>query len=203
MTMITADNVQQAGELIQRGHSTTSIAASWGVSASALYKALKRHNIDTTRTTLTPTEHLDMQAESGTPPELYAMRAGLAFNTIRRYAWDEGRKLAMNTQAERKAYWTAKIDRLDISSVKTFAELHMLPVPMLAQWYHKIVNPSALLLWGFNQLLVVDGDQFRDVGRYAHPRAELFALGLGKLAVPVDTNIAGEVFKFTRPYQHH
>jgi hypothetical protein len=201
--MITAETAKQAAELYSRGTPLSVIADSWGTSHSTLRAAFKRYGITAARPQTTAAEHIDLQRESGVPPELYAVRAGLTLNTMRRYAWEIKSTLAMNTQAERRTYWLGKIDQLDIKTVKNFAQMHMLPMPMLAQWYHKLVNPSGLLLWGFNQLLVIDGKQFNDFSRYAQPKAELFSIGRGKACVPVDAHIAGEAFKFARTYQHH
>lgn len=200
---ITEEAAKQVGTMAQQGASVIEIANSWGVKPTTLYKALKRYGVNYTRNALSPTDHLDMQAESGTPPEVYAARANLTLNTMRRYAWENERRLAMNTFAERKAYWLRKLDEFDPTKVKAFAAMHLVPVPMLAHWYHRLNGPSQLLLWGFNNLLVLDGDQFRDFPRYADPKADLYAIGQGKNCAPVSAIIASEAFRFARPYQHH
>lgn len=201
--LINEDAAKQVAVMALQGASVTEIAHSWGVNPATLYKALKRYGINYTQTRMTQLEHLDMQAESGTPPEVYAARANLTLNTMRRYAWDNNRKLAMNTFAERKAYWLRKLDEFDPSRVKAFAAMHLVPVPMLAQWYHKLQRPSQLLLWGFNNLLVLDGDQFRDFPRFADPKADMYAIGQGESCAPVSAIIASEAFRFARAYQQH
>lgn len=201
--MITEELAEELGEMARNGASIAAVAKSWGHKPGTLYKALKRHNIDLTRDALTPDQHLDMQIESGTPPELYAQRAGMAFNTLRRWAWDRQRRLAMNTFADRKAYWLPKVEQLEPTRIKAYAAMHMAPVPMLAHWYHRLLAPQALLLWGFNDLLVIGSDQFSDFVRYSDPRAELYAIGQGKNCAPVGAIVAGEAFKHARTYQQH
>ena len=196
---INRDQAQQAAGLIAAGTSVREIAEGWEVSTSALYSAMRRHGIQVERPVITAKEHVALQQASGTPPEVYAARAGLTLNTLRRYAWQNGQTLAMNTYAERKAFWEAQLDQFNPINSRAFSVLNDLPVQQVAHWYHKLHNPQQLLLWGFTQLMVVRTDQFYDIERYKDPEATLFALGLGKAAVPISIRLANEVFSHSDP----
>ena len=196
---INRDQAQQAAGLIAAGTSVREIAEGWEVSTSALYSAMRRHGIQVERPVITAKEHVALQQASGTPPEVYAARAGLTLNTLRRYAWQDGQTLAMNTYAERKAFWEEKFDTFNPFNARAFCVLNDLPVTMVAHWYHKLNNPSQLLLWGFANLMTVPGDQFADVTRYNDPAATLFALGKGKTVVPIGIRLANEVYMAANP----
>jgi hypothetical protein len=196
---INRDQAQQAAGLIAAGTSVREIAEGWEVSTSALYSAMRRHGIQVERPVITAKEHVALQQASNTPPELYAHRAGLTLNTLRKYAWECGAALAMNTYAERKAFWEEKFDTFNPFNARAFCVLNDLPVTMVAHWYHKLNNPSQLLLWGFANLMTVPGDQFADVTRYNDPAATLFALGKGKTVVPIGIRLANEVYMAANP----
>lgn len=196
---MTADLAQQAAALVAGGMSVVEVAQGWGVSASTLYSAFRRFEIELQRPTTSAAEHLELQRASNTPPELYAHRAGLTLNTLRKYAWECGAALAMNTYAERKAFWEEKFDTFDPANARAFCVLNDLPLTMTAHWYHKLNNTSQLLLWGFTQLMGVRGDQFADVTRYNDPAATLFALGKGKTVVPIGIRLANEVYMAANP----
>lgn len=194
---------QDAAAAVARGTSVAQVAESWKVSPGTLYRAFKRYDITLPNMRQNAETHLDLHAQSGVPPEVYAHRASISLATMRRYAWGLDRKLPVNTHAERVAYWQAKLDTFNPQHARAFCALHDLPLPMVAHWYHKLNNPPQLLLWGFNELLTVEGDQFRDFSRYADKDASLYALGQGKHAVPIGIRLANEVFSFTRQYQQH
>jgi transposase-like protein len=196
---LNADQARQAADLVASGSTVLEVAQGWGVAPSTLYNALRRHGIKLERERTPAKDHLDLQAASGTPPEIYALRAGLTLNTLRRYAWENSRKLPMNSYAERKAYWEAQLDSFNPYTARAFCVLNNLPVPMVAHWYHKLNNPSQLLLWGFTQLMLVPGDQFADVTRFNDPDATLFALGKGKTVVPIGIRLANEVYRAANP----
>lgn len=198
------EQVRQAAELMLRGRSIAEIANSWGVNRSALYKAFDRYDIPRPEVPkLDAMDHLALQAESGTPPEIYAYRAGLKLATVRRYAWDYGQPLTCNTYAERKAWWERRLETFDPHHVKAFTQCENVPLLELAQWYHRINRPMQLMLWGFNELLYVEAPQFEDISRFADTASDLFALGRGRDCVPISTRIATEVFNFASKYQHH
>lgn len=196
---MTADLAQQAAALVAGGMSVVEVAQSWDVSASTLYSAFRRFDIELQRPTTSAAEHLGLQRASNTPPELYAHRAGLTLNTLRKYAWECGAALAMNTYAERKAFWEEKLDTFDPANARAFCVLNDLPLTMVAHWYHKVFSPSTLLLWGFTQLMAVRGEQFADIERYNDPEATQFALGIGKTVVPISIRLANEVFSHSDP----
>lgn len=196
---INRDQAQQAAGLIAAGTSVREIAEGWEVSTSALYSAMRRHGIQVERPVITAKEHVALQQASNTPPELYAHRAGLTLNTLRKYAWECGAALAMNTYAERKAFWEGKFDAFDPVNARAFCMLNDLPLTMVAHWYHKVFSPSTLLLWGFTQLMAVRGEQFADIERHNDPEATQFALGIGKTAVPISIRLANEVFSHSDP----
>lgn len=196
---MTADLAQQAAALVAGGMSVVEVAQSWDVSASTLYSAFRRYDIQLERHTTSAAEHLELQRASNTPPELYAHRAGLTLNTLRKYAWECGTALAMNSYAERKAFWEEKFDTFNPFNARAFCVLNDLPVTMVAHWYHKLNNPSQLLLWGFANLMTVPGNQFADVTRYNDPAATLFALGKGKTVVPIGIRLANEVYMAANP----
>lgn len=195
------DTTLQAAQLIANGATAIEVARGWDISASTLYTAFSRYEIKLERNTTSPAEHVALQQASLTPPEVYAHRAGIAFPTLRRYAWELGETLAINTYAERKAFWEAKFDGFDPGNCRAFCTLNDIPVPMVAHWYHKLHNPSQQLLWGFTQLLTVTTDQFCDITRYKDPEATLHALGKGKTVVPIGIRLANEVFHASE-YQH-
>lgn len=196
------DEALQAAELVEQGNSVRAIAQSWGITPATIYSALKRYGIEPDRpASITPSEHIELQRQSGLPPEVYAYRAGIRAPSLRRYAWNAGEKLAMNLHTEKKAWWERELDAFSPENAQAFCALRDVPVPMVAHWYHLINRPPALLLWGFNRLLRVKGDQFQDFQRFNDPEAELFALGQGKLAVPISVRLADEIFRHAQPYQ--
>lgn len=201
--MITEDMARQAAALTERGTPLKEIAQNWNLSAEGMYAAMKRYGITITRTTISPEQHVTMQRASGLVPEIYAVRAGLSPETLRKHAWTAQKPLALNTFAERKAWWLEKFDAFSPVNARAFCQLNDLPVPMVAHWYHRIHNPRELLLWGFNQLLRVEGEQFKDFVRHAVPKADLYAIGQGKNSVPVEARIAAEAFRFAVPLRTH
>ena len=196
---ITEDLARQAAALAERGTPIREIAVNWGLSPEGMYAALRRYGIKIERGTTTPAQHVTQQQVSGLPPEVYASRAGISFETLRRYAWEYGEKLATNTYALRSKWWLEKFDTFSPKNVKAFCQINSLPVPMVAHWYHRLHYPRELLLWGFDQLLVVEGEHFGDYVRFAVPRADLYAMGQGKQCVPIEARIANEAYRFATP----
>lgn len=196
------DDALQLQNLLQQGATIGQISESWGVSRASLYYRLKANGLELPANgRMSPEEHLELQRESGTPPEVYAARAGIASASLRRYGYDLGITPALNTYAMKKAWWEKELDAFSPENAKVFCTLRNLPLTLVAEWYHRVNKPRALLLWGFNRLLRVEGEQFMDFQRFADPSAELFALGAGKLAVPIGVRLADEVFKHAQPYQ--
>jgi hypothetical protein len=200
---ITEDMARQAAWLTERGTPLKEVAINWGISPEGMYAALKRYGIQIKRTKTTPAEHVAHQQASNLPPEVYALRAELSPETLRRYAWESGKKLAINTFAERKAWWLEKFDTFSPINARAFCQLNNLPVPMVAHWYHRLHDPKELLLWGFNQLHRVNGEQFTDYVRFAVARADLYAIGQGKSSVPIEARIATEAYRFATPLVTH
>lgn len=200
--VLNTETTHQVAELIRQGHSVAEIAAGWGITACAIYKALKREHLMPAAARTTPAEHLDLQRASECPPEVYAHRAGMSFATLRRHAWAEKVKLACNTHAERKAWWIRRFTEFSPANAKAFCALNDLPVPMVAHWYHKLAPHPVTLLWGFNQLLVLPEDKVPIPARLKDKTGTLFAVGRGKTAVPISIRTANELFSFAHSYQH-
>lgn len=200
--MLTREQAQQVAYIAaSSGTPLAEIARDWDITPAVIYNAFKRYEIPYTRQKTQFEEHLALQAQSLTPPELYAWRAGISFPSLRRAAWENQQRMTMNTYAERKAFWEKLLDKLDFNDAKGFCTRNYLPVPMTAHWFHRIYNPEQMLLWGFTRLLVVEAEHLSDHQRFKAPDAELFALGKGKTVVPIGANIANEAFRFTRQYQ--
>ncbi len=195
------DDALNLHNLLQQGATVTQIAESWGKSRWQLYRLLDRYGLENPNVRLNVEDHVLLQQESGVPPEVYAYRAGINPKSLRRYCWNMGEKPALHTYAEKKAWWEKQLDAFSPENAQAFCTLRNVPVVLVAEWYHRIHKPRALLLWGFNRLLCVEGEQFMDFQRFADPEAQMFALGAGRTAVPIKVRLADEVFKFARPYQ--
>ncbi len=196
------DDALQLHNLLTQGTTIAQVSEAWGKSRSQLYKLLYKHGLSLpSDQRLSQEEHMQLQQESGTPPEVYAYRAGISPATLRRYGWDMGLTPALNTHAAKKAWWERELDAFSPENAQVFCTLRNLPVLLVAEWYHKLNKPRALLLWGFNRLLRVEGEQFMDFQRFADPSTKLFALGAGKLVVPIGVRLADEIFKHAQHYQ--
>lgn len=194
------ENTAQAYALIQRGTTPKELAEAWDISPSTVYGALARFKYKLREEADLPMLHVTMQIQSGVPPELYAARAGLAMNTLRKYSYDNKIKLAMNLHTEKKAWWQAKLDGFDPKKVQAFCIREDIPVRMLAFWFHRLGCPAQTLLWGFSELRVVDSDMFKDVTRFHNPHAGTHALGRGKSIADIDIRVATEAFKASSAY---
>ena len=59
--VLNTETTHQVAELIRQGNSVAEIAAGWGITACAIYKALKREHLMPVAARTTPAEHLEMQ----------------------------------------------------------------------------------------------------------------------------------------------
>lgn len=198
-THMTHDLAIQAADQIAAGTTVAELAKNWGMSRGTIYNGLRRYELPLRSNRTDWQEHLELQRLSGVPPELYAHRAGVAFASLRRAAWEAKQPLVVNTYAERSAFWAKLLDSFDPRHARTFCVMHDLPVTMVAHWFHKLNNPTHLLLWGFSQLLTVQGDQFTDVSRFHDRAANEFVLGKGKTCAHLNVRVANEVFRHASP----
>lgn len=189
----------QAHESLMRGSSVIEVAQAWDVSPAAIYSALKRYDLELPKKP-SPADHVKAQQESGVPPDLYAARAGIALPTLRNYASSLGQRLGLSLLTETREWWAERIEDLDPAHLQSFCITHDLPVHLLGEWYHRIKNPEATLLWGFTDLREVTCDMFHDVARFANQHAPTHLLGRGITTVRTDIRIATEAYRHSVPY---
>jgi hypothetical protein len=150
----------------------------------------------------TPLEHVHLQQQSGTPPDVYAARAGLTCKSLRVYAAQHHTQLNMRLHTEARAWWEETLKRLDPTKLQAFCITEDVPVKLVAYWYHRIYTPQDTLLWGYNSLRVLSADLFDDVARFNNDYAPTHVLARGKAIAHVDLRVAAEAFKHSRAYNY-
>lgn len=197
---VSRELAHEAIDAIARGSSVLAFCDTQNISRSALYNAFKRYGLEhKPNARLTSAEHVELQRQAQLPPEIYAFRAGLAVESLRRYAWEHGTTLALNTHAEKKAWWTERLDGYRHANARAFCVTNHLPLPAVARWWHLVNRPQATLLWGFSQTLEVTADLGETLFEYEDHAAETFALGQGRDCVLVSIRTANELFAQSHP----
>lgn len=205
LAQLSVDDAEQAMSALEAGNTIQEIAASWDVTPAAIRHAIARHpssiNLQALKTSLS--DHLaNCLDDPTTPPELYAWRADINFQSLRRQAWSEGKKLPCNTNMQRKAFWSKTLadGGFNPRHVTAWCAAHNLPLDQVAHWFHRLTNPQHVLLWGYPDLLLVNDPRFLDVYRWADDRTDRFVLGYGKLAMRVAPRVASEAARLATPY---
>lgn len=193
---ITRDVAEQAVDLIGAGTSVVELCEGWGCKRSTLYSAIKRFDLTlpSQLAKLEPVDHVHLQISSKVPPEVYAYRAGISPETLRKYAQLAQLKLAMTKHSEKKAWWAALLDGMSYVNCKTFCRMHHVSVLQVAHWWHKIYRPRATLLWGYAQVITLSADDIR-LFAYDSPSVAHFALGRGSNCVPISDLAARELYR--------
>lgn len=191
MPKITRDEALAIIKLHADGMGITAIAGEWGVERYDIYNALRDHGLKL-HARPDVTELVELQRESNVPPELFAYREHISYESLRVRAWQEGTKLTMTSNLERKAFWQKLLETFDGENARAFCNYHRLPVAMTAYWYHRLYKPNQTLLWGFSKVVEVDREQVR-VNR-KDPLA-LFALGWGAKTSALSAAEASAIFQ--------
>lgn len=195
---MTAENTLRAYRLVLDGTaSVQELADSWGIARETIYGAFARYD-KPLRLGPSPEEHIELQQQSGTPPEVYAARAGIQTATLRQYAYLHEQQLGLRLHSEAKQWWTEKLRTLRPQHLQHFCIQENLPVHLVAKWFHLINKPPATLLWGFSELREVTCDMFNDVGRFHNQHAPTHVLGRGRSVSSVDARVATEAYKHSR-----
>lgn len=194
----------EALDAIARGSSIKAFCTLQNISRTALYNAFERYGLERKpNARISATEHLDLQRQAQVPPEVYAFRAGLAVETLRKYAWEHGAPLALSSYAEKKAWWTERLDSYSHANARAFCITNHLPLLAVARWWHIVNKPQASLLWGFSQTFQIADDLSETLFQYEDHHAETFAVGQGRDCVPVGIRTANEFFTRSTPVTPH
>ena len=194
MPKITRDQAEAIVAAHAAGEQMTALADAWGVKRHAIYNALRRYKLQLQGRE----DHIALQQVSATPPELYAYRAGISYNSLRVKAHNRGERLAVTSNLERKAYWAKLLESFDGLNLRAFCRGADVPVVMTAYWYHRIEKPKQALLWGMAQVIEVDPEAFENAPKKHDPDA-LFAIGMGSRIRTLSPSAAGQIYRDNAP----
>ncbi|MFV1943456.1 hypothetical protein VPH49_21830 [Pseudomonas luteola] len=192
---MTRDVTEQAHELLTRGTTVPELCESWNLKRSTLYNALKRYGFTTPSSDVGPEDHVDLQILSGTPPEVYAARAGLSPESLKRYATLYGKKLTMSKLTQKREWWVKVLDGFSYQNARAFCNMNNLPMPLVAQWWHRIYKPNRLLLWGYAEVMEIGYENSKFMNREPMNSNVLYALCKDGLCTPIDIRTAKELYK--------
>ena len=131
------DKLQAMALLQEEGLSIAEIARRIGCTAGMLYTMRSRMGLTRPRVKI---DHLTLQRQSGTPPEVYAFRAGIKLATLRDYATDAGVRLPLAGKLERREWWAGVFRHHNVSqwNLARIAGQENWPLKEAAKWLHVI-----------------------------------------------------------------
>lgn len=195
------DTTHLAYQHVQRGTTVAELAEAWDVSRATIYGAFAKHGLPL-RTGPSPEEHVRLQQQSGTPPEVYAYRAGIKVETLRGYAYAYGMRLALRLHTDSKAWWAETLTRFDPAACMNFLIRENLPLQLVAKWFHLLNKPAITLLWGFTEVRELTCDRYNDVGRFNNRHASTHVLGRGRTLAHVDIRVASEAYRYSHAWKY-
>lgn len=141
------DKLQAMDILIREGLSIAEIARRIGCTAGMLYTMRSRLGLTKKRTKI---DHLALQRQSGTPPEVYTFRAGIKLATLRDYASNAGERLPLAGKLERREWWTGVFRHHNVSqwNLTRIAGQERWPLQEAAKWLHLISTIQGTWVYG-------------------------------------------------------
>lgn len=141
------DKLQAMDILLKEGLSIAEIARRIGCTAGMLYTMRSRMGLTRPRVKL---DHLALQRQSGTPPEVYVFRAGIKLATLRGYASDAGERLPLAGKLERQEWWTGVFRHHNTNqwNLARIAGQENWPLQEAAKWLHIIQKIQGTWVYG-------------------------------------------------------
>lgn len=194
--------VSQIEEHLSSGMSPYELAQSWDLNPSSVYRIAQQHGL--CQGALGADQLVRAQIAANVPPEVFAWWHDTSYPALRQSAWRMGQKLACRSQAEKRAWWEPLVleARDKPHTARAIAMTHRVPITMLAEWFHKIIAPREVLLWGFPAIHTVQSDMFQDIDRHHNRFSPTHALGRGKRSVPIDLRLATEIQRHSAVYNY-
>lgn len=141
------DKLQAMDILLKEGLSIAEIARRIGCTAGMLYTMRSRLGLTKKRVKI---DHLTLQRQSGTPPEVYTFRAGIKLATLRDYASNEGVRLPLAGKLERREWWANTFRHHNVSqwNLTRIAGQERWPLKEAAKWLHLISTIQGTWVYG-------------------------------------------------------
>lgn len=162
---------QKRQEILTRlsaGEKPQALAIEFGVSRNTIYGVRHRAGQSARRLGI---DHVSLQQQSMTPPEVYCHRAGIQLATLRSYCHRHQMRPTLSNIAERRIWWREALSGVTPDALHSACIANGWPLLHAARWMHDLYQIHGTWLYGPSQPIRVPLNQqtIRDLQPDARP----------------------------------
>lgn len=142
------DTLQAMEVLRKEGYTIAEIAEKLGIKPATLYTIRSKMGI-TKLQRQASIDHVALQLQSGTPPEVYCFRAGIKIQSLRTYASNKEQRLAIASIVERQQWWRKQLHQHGVTrrNVATMCRMNRWPLLHAVKQLHAVDKPKGTWLY--------------------------------------------------------